>query len=100
MLTKKQTVVKIHSEQHTDTHTYFQYEGDDDDYRVGYYLPMQDWVEMNCPEELTVEVVPGDQMNNELGLRDAGERDSASVEWDIDTNRPMSETRRLEKLGA
>lgn len=94
MLEKKKTLVKIHPEQHTDTHTYFQYEGDDDDYRVGYYLPMTDWVDMGCPEEVTVEVVPGDSMEN--GLRDEGERSSRQIEWDIDANRPMAVTRRLE----
>lgn len=86
-LEKKQTLLKIHPEQHTDTHTYFQYEGDDDAYRVGYYMPMVDWVNMGCPEEITVASIPGDKMENNIGLRDAGEY----VEWDIDRNMSIAD---------
>lgn len=98
MLYRKQTVLKLHPEQHTDTHTYFQYEGDDDDHRVGYYLPMVDWVNMGCVDEITVSAVPGDQLTHMYNLRDVGTRGEGGEDWDIDNNRPMSETRRLEEL--
>lgn len=97
MLEQKQTLLQLHSEQHSDEFSYFQYEGDDDAYRVGYYVPMVDWVDMGCPQELTVTVNPGNHMENKAGLRDAGERSEREVEWDLDANRPMSETRRLEE---
>lgn len=100
MLTKKKTVVKLHPEQHTDTHTYFQYGDDDDSYRVGYYLAMVDWVEMGCPNELTVSVGPGvvgmSTINGET-LLDEGERTDQMVEWDIDANQPMWMTRQIER---
>ena len=102
MLEKKQTLLQLHPEQHTDTHTYFQYEGDDDAIRVGYYLPMVDWVDMGSPNEITVTVIPDDAMENDIGLRDAGERSERQIEWDIDRNQPMSVTHRQEqeRLGA
>lgn len=103
MLEKKQTLLQLHPEQHTDTHAYFQYEGDDDAFRVGYYLPMVDWVDMGSPNEITVTVIPRRRHGERhRGLRDAGERSERQVEWDIDRNQPMSVTHRQEqeRLGA
>lgn len=99
-LTKKQTLLKIHAEQHNDTHTYFQYEGDDDAYRVGYYVPFVDWVNMGCPQQVTVTVVPGNQMENTVGLRDAGEYNPPNGEFNIDRNMSEDDVRMFHRGAA
>jgi len=103
VLKQKQTLLKIHPEQHTDTHTYFQYGGDSDDSRVGYYLSMPEWVAMGCPEEIVVSSNIDTTIMSE-GLTDQGvwggedeDLNHRMVEWDIDNNCPMAETIRLEK---
>lgn len=72
MLSKKTTVLVKHSVQRHDDFVYYQYEGDNDAYRVGYYMPRIDFDWMGQPETITVAAVPGDQTTN--GLRDEGER--------------------------
>jgi hypothetical protein len=97
MLTKKKTLLEFHSVQKTEDHVYFEYDAyadvpevtqDGPNYRVGYYLPISDWVEMGSPSEVTVTVEVGDTMNH--SLKDEGHREGPE-EWDIDLNMPARE---------
>lgn len=97
MLEQKKTLLSKHDHQRTDSHVYFEYlvsEADDRDaYKVGYYLPVPDWMCMGSPDEITVTVVPGNNNISE-GMKDEGRWDTEhdkSVEWDIDRNMSVSD---------
>jgi hypothetical protein len=72
MLDRKTTVLTKHPVQRHEEFVYFQYMGDNDDYRVGYYLPRTDYDWMDQPEVITVMVRPEDRTTN--GLQDEGVR--------------------------
>ena len=80
-LEQKKTLLELHPVQKSEEFVYFQYEGDDDSYRVGYYLPRSDFLFMGSPNEITVVVQPGDHMSTEL--RDAGQYGELTAEPDI-----------------
>ena len=73
MLIQKRTVLELHQHQRTEDMRYFQYEGDGDAYRVGYYLPLSDFIEMGKPTKITVTVERGDTRTTG-DLRDEGRR--------------------------
>jgi hypothetical protein len=70
MLERKTTVLTRHPVQRHAEFVYFQYGGDNDEYRVGYYLPRVDYDFLDQPDDLTVSIDPVPRIEN--GLKDYG----------------------------
>lgn len=62
-------VLHMHEVQQSQRHVYFQYRKDGDEDRQGFYMTKRDWVEMNCPETVTITVELGDLIPEETTHR-------------------------------
>lgn len=70
MLERKTTVLAKHPTQRHEEFVYFQYGGNNDEYRVGYYMPRVDYDFFDQPEQITVSADPIARISN--GLEDYG----------------------------
>lgn len=98
MLLGKKTLLKLHETQKSASHVYFEYDAFEEvggpteyEYRVGYYLPMSDWLCLGSPEEVTVSVQAGNQMESSLNDEGnwGGDDEDLNKDFDIDQNIPM-----------
>lgn len=64
MLVKHAIVAKLHPQQDSQRHMYFQYGPDGDERREGVYLTRKNWDEMGQPEEITVRIEAGNQLED------------------------------------
>lgn len=78
MLLSKKTLLTLHEVQNSAESVYFEYDafaevsaGSRYEYKVGYYMPMADWLCMGSPREITVTIEPGNA-GMSIGLKDEG----------------------------
>jgi hypothetical protein len=99
MLLGKKTLLTLHEVQNSAENVYFEYdafaevsEGSRYEYKVGYYMPMADWLCMGSPEQLTITAEPGNA-GMSFGLKDegtwGGEDEDLNLVHDIDRNVSM-----------
>lgn len=65
MIKKMTLVCKLHPEQQSSRHVYFQHRPDGDEDRQGVYLTKKAWIEMGAPRSVTITVEAGDKIPDE-----------------------------------
>lgn len=64
MIKLRRIECKLHEEQQSQRHVYFQFRDDRDEEREGFYMTKKNWVEMGCPSIVTVSVEAGAKISD------------------------------------